>query len=367
MKVAVVGTRGFPGVQGGIEKHCEKLYTHLVQKGCEVAVFTRKPYISQHEEKFRGITLISVDCPRNKFLEALVHTFICVIKSRRLSPDLLHIHGIGPSFFVPLARLMGMKVVVTNHGPDYMRKKWALPAKIFLKVCERIGVKYANEIIAISKNIADHIKTQYKKEATVLPNGVEIREIKDTSEALNMFGLQKGNYILAVGRFVPEKGFHDLIDAFCERDFKNFNLVIAGDADHEDKYSLDLKTKARKLDNVVLTGFLSERQLQELYSNAVLFVIPSYYEGLPIALLEAMSYGLSCIASNIPSNKAVALDEERYFNAGDVISIRDKINEFINRQWDQKERQKQVNMISERYNWNKIANDTFEVYERLIS
>jgi glycosyltransferase involved in cell wall biosynthesis len=367
MRVIVVGTRGFPGVQGGVEKHCEKLYTHLAQRGCEVIVFTRKPYISHHEQMFRGISLISIDCPRNKFFEALVHTFIGVLKSRKLNPDLLHIHAIGPSFFVPLARIMGMKVVVTNHGPDYMRKKWALPARIFLRLCERIGMKYANQVIAISENIADHIKIKYNREAAVIPNGVEIREVRESSETVNRFGLQKRKYVLSVGRLVPEKGFHDLIDVFCGRDFDNVKLVIAGDADHEDQYSRELKTKSGQCRNIVLTGFLNEDALHELFSHAALFVLPSYYEGLPIALLEAMSFGLPCIASDIPANKNLQLGDNRYFRAGDIKSLTLKIKEFIDKSWTLEDRDKQVDMINERYNWGKIAEKTLGVYEKAIS
>ena len=157
------------------------------------------------------------------------------------------------------------------------------------------------------------------------------------------------------------------MEAFNSGDFKYFKLVIVGDADHEGKYSLDLKAKASKSDNVVLTGFLTEQPLQELYSHAALFVLPSYYEGLPIVLLEAMSYGLPCIASDIPANRNVPLDEERYFNAGNAKSITEKINELINKKWDDEDRRKQVKMIYELYNWSKIADKTLIVYRELIS
>lgn len=366
MKIAVVGTRGFPGVQGGVEKHCEKLYTHLAEKDCDITVFTRKPYISGEIHEYKGVKLIPVNCPRNKFLEAIVHTFKCVIKAWKLHPDILHIHAIGPSLFAPLARVLGLKVLVTSHGPDYMRKKWSFPAKLFLRFCELSGMTFAHKIIAISQNIADDIKRKFKREAVVIPNGIEIPDDADDVQTLKKFGLNKKNFILAVGRFVPEKGFHDLMEAFKKGNFKSLKLVIAGDADHEDNYSRNLKRQLSDNDNIVLTGLLSEQLLQQLYRNAALFVLPSYYEGLPIVLLEAMSYGLPCIASDIPANQNVPLDKNNFFTAGDINSIVSKIDEFTRKEWTEEERNDQINTIYQKYNWDKIASDTLTVYDDIL-
>ena len=368
MKIVVTGTRGFPDVQGGVEKHCEKLYTHLADKGCDVIVFTRSPYTSPDIKNYKGVTLVPVGCPRSKFLEALVHTFKCIMKARKLHPDILHIHAVGPTLFAPLARLLGMKVVVTNHGPDYKREKWNAAAKLFLMFCEWSGMTFANEIIAISKNIADDIQRKYNRKASILPNGIELSESDDLNgKDLAKYGLQKNKFILAVGRFVPEKGFHDLMDVFSRGDFKGYKLVIAGDADHEDDYSRKLKSRAHCSEDIILTGFLTEQTLKELYSNAALFVLPSYYEGLPIALLEAMSFGTSCIASDIPANRNIPLDESRFFKAGDIASIRNSINEFLHRQWHEEDRQRQRRIIYETYNWGRIAEETLKIYKKLAS
>ena len=379
MKIAVVGTRGFPGVQGGVETHCEKLYTHLSKNGCDITVFTRKPYVSPDMHTFRGVSLIPVSCPKSKFLEAFIHTFKSVLMARKIKPDILHMHAIGPSLFAPLARAFGMKVVVTNHGPDYKRKKWPPPAKVFLRFCERIGTKFANGIIAISGNISDDIKQKYGKEVVTIPNGIEMPGHLETYDALKKYGLQKRKYILAVGRFVPEKGFDDLMEAFeiasgtlCPRNDKgrgmkdDWKLVIVGKADHEDRYSMGLKKKAERNKNIILTGFLTGRPLQELYSHTGLFVLPSYYEGLPIVLLEAMSYGLSCIASDIPANRNVELSNERFFKAGDVNAIAEKIEEFINKPFKEEDRKKQISIIAEKFNWDRIAEQTLKVYKKTV-
>ncbi|GBE16487.1 putative teichuronic acid biosynthesis glycosyltransferase TuaC [bacterium BMS3Abin15] len=365
MKIVVVGTRGFPGVQGGVENHCEYLYTHLSKMGCDITVFTRKPYVTDESNEYNGVKLISLDCPRNKFLEAIVHTLKSVIKARKLNPDILHIHAVGPSLFAILARFLGMKVVITNHGPDYVRKKWPLPAKIFLKLCERIGIAYANGIITIAGNLAKDIKDNYGREAAVIPNGVEIPKLAQTEDYIEKFKLEKQKYILAVGRFVPEKGFHDLIDAFVLSGIGEYKLVLVGDADHEDGYSRSLKDKAGKYNGIILTGFLTGQALNELYSYARLFVLPSYYEGLPIVLLEALSYGLSCIASDIPANRNIDMVESRFFSVGDILMLSNKMSHFINEPWEQEDRVGQVNMITEKYNWNAIAGETIKVYECL--
>jgi glycosyltransferase involved in cell wall biosynthesis len=366
MKIVVIGTRGFPGVQGGVESHCEHLYTHLARKGCDLTVFTREPYITSNVREYKGIHLIPLSCPKNKFLEAIVHTFKGVIKARKLKPAILHIHAIGPSLFTPLARILGMKVVVTSHGPDYERKKWSLPAKMFLKFCERMGMTYANKIIAIADNISNDIKKKYGKDAVVIPNGVVIPQLNDIDITLKKYGLQKKKYILAVGRFVPEKGFHDLMEAFNLGDFGDHKLVIVGSADHEDRYSHNIKDKAGDNNHIVLTGFLKGQALNELYSHASLFVLPSYYEGLPIVLLEAMSYGLSCIASDIPANRNVELSKERFFKPGDIISISAKIQEFINKPFGEQERAEQINLIESKYNWELIAKDTLEIFRKAM-
>lgn len=367
MKIAVVGTRGFPGVQGGVESHCEHIYTRLAHKGYEITVYTRKPYVDTSRKNYKAVSLVFVGCPRNKFLEALVHTFLSIIKARMSRPDILHIHAIGPSLFTPFAKILGMKVIVTSHGPDYERKKWAAPAKRFLKFCERMGMTYADMIIAIADNISKDIKNKYGKDAVVIPNGVEIPQRENTDVALKKYGLEKNKYIIAVGRLVPEKGFHDLIEAFNLGGFGKYKLVIIGSADHEDDYSNNLNQIAGINNNIALTGFLTGMPLKELYSHARLFVLPSYYEGLPIALLEAMSYGLSCVVSDIPANRNIDLSEDRFFEPGNAKLLNEKLKEFVMDSWNEEDRDKQITMINERYNWNKIADETVKIYKYLLN
>lgn len=367
MKIAVVGTRGFPGVQGGVEAHCEYLYPYLAEKGYDVAVFTRKPYVTSGESSYKGVSLIPIACPQNKYFETFVHTFRGVIHARKLNPDILHIHAIGPSLFTPLARLLGMRVVVTHHGENYKHMKWGFWSKLFLRFCEAMGMLFANRIIAISEPVALSIKKKFHRHVFVIPNGVQIYEHSDDVSELVKFGLESHKYILAVGRLVPEKGLHVLIDAFSKLNTEGWKLVIVGNADHEDRYSRTLKEKAEENKKIVLTGFLKRQSLQKFYSHAGLFVIPSFYEGMPISLLEAMSFGLPCIATAIPANKNVGLSEDNFFKTGDSDALAARMKEFINRPFQGEDAKKQINLVAERYNWEKIAEETMRIYGSVIN
>ena len=365
-RVAVLGTRGFPGVQGGIETHCENLYPRLAERGCEIFVFTRKPYVDVNQKIYKGVNLIPLGCPKNKFLEAFSHTLCGVIAARRLSPAVLHIHGIGPSLLVPLARLLKLKVVMTNHGPDYNRDKWGKLAKLVLRLGERLGSRWANKVICISDPIAENIQKRHKKTVTVIPNGVNVPQLSETQDSLDKYSLTKGQYVLSVGRLVPEKGFHDLVEAFNALQPDGWKLVVVGRADHEDSYSLRLKAVAQANANVILTGFLKGKPLQELYTHAGLFVLSSYHEGLPIVLLEALSYGLSCIASGIPANRNVPLEEARFFEPGNISQIATLMAKYMEAPLSREEKADIQRFVAGAYDWESIAEKTKAVYQAIV-
>jgi len=365
MRVVVLGTRGFPDIQGGVEKHCENLYPRLAELGCQVIVLGRQPYVGETVREYKKVVVGYLPCPRQKFLEAPVHTFLGVFAAKKLKADIVHIHGVGPALFTFLARMKRMKVVMTHHGPDYERAKWNWFARLVLRLGEWVGCRSANEVICISGQIARDVQKKFGRQAHVIPNGVEAAQSAQTDEILRSQGLKQGKYILAVGRFVPEKGFDALIEAFERSPVAGWKLVIAGDADHEDEYSRKLKETARGNPDVVLTGFLSGVALKEIYTHAGLFVLASYYEGLPIALLEAMSYGLSCVVSDIPANREAGLAEERYFKPGDVRQMAEKIREFCALPLGKTEKEAQVRLVAQRFDWDRIAEQTFRVYQTL--
>ena len=366
LKVFVLGTRGFPNIQGGVEKHCEQLYPRLVKLGCDVTVVARTPYIPKEKRlsEWKGVKFLHLRTPKQKYLETITHTFLGVLLARLSCPDILHIHAVGPALMIPFARVLGLKVVFTNHGPDYRRQKWGAFAKIVLRAGEFSGITSANKVIVISHNIKDTVQKKYgRKSLECIHNGVTLPEIVPAGNTLKKYGLEQGKYVFNACRFVPEKGLHDLIISYCRIENPPFKLVIAGDADHKTGYSEKIKKLAKKSKNVILTGFISGTPLKELYSNAGLFILPSYYEGLPIVLLEAMSYGLPVLVSNIPAHRELNLPQFRFFPAGDVNKLSVKTVELFKRGISEEEREKQRIMIEKNYNWDRIAEQTLQVYK----
>lgn len=363
MKIVVIGTRGIPDIQGGVETHCQELYPRLVALGHDVTVIRRRCYVTDDNRvaEYRGVKLIDTYAPRRKSIEAIVHTFLAVIKARRLKPDVLHIHAIGPQLMTPLARLLGMRVVVTNHGPDYDRGKWGRLAKTALKTGERWGTRRANRVIVISRVIARLLLEKYGRSDTdLIFNGVNKPSRSSATDFLDSLSVRPGSYIVALGRFVPEKGFHDLIDAFAMLRRPDIKLVIAGDADHPDRYSEQLKARAAAVPGVVLTGFIRGERLNQVMSHARLFALPSYHEGLPIALLEAMSYGLDVVASDIPANMIPQLTPDDHFSVGDVAALAS----LLDRKLSLPGAQRRYDLAD--YDWDNIAAQTAEVYNDLV-
>jgi glycosyltransferase involved in cell wall biosynthesis len=367
MKIVVIGTRGFPNVQGGVERHCEELYPRLVKLGCDVTVFTRKPYIKQEDRvtEWQGVKFVHLWCPKKKSFEAISHTFLGVLKAKRISPDIFHIHAVGPSLLSPLGKILGLRIVMTHHGPDYERQKWGSFAKTILRLGEKVGVRYSDRIIAISQGIKKNIQNMYQKEAEFIPNGVTIPDLIPPGDELKKWNLEPKKYIFTACRFVPEKGIHDLLDAYRHIDNPSFKLVIAGNADHGTAYSRSLEKLASGIEGVILTGFVTGKRLGELFSNAGLFVLPSYYEGLPIALLEALSYRLPVLVSDIPQHKEIPL-RLRYFKPGDIRLLTGILSESFFKGISDSEKREYVSLLERDYNWDDIALKTFEVYKQSL-
>ena len=362
--VLVLGLRGFPNVPGGVETHAENLYPIIAGMGIKVICATRSPYHDQ--QSWSGVEFLRIWAPRSKFLEAIVHSILAVIRAAFIRPDVVHIHAVGPSLVVPLARLLGLKVVVTHHGPDYDREKWNAVAKGILRFGEWSGMKFSNERIVISPVIADLVRERYGVESTIIPNGVRLPTLDAGTSALDKFGLQSGQYVLLVSRFVPEKRHLDLIEAFERAAVAGLKLALVGDADHPDDYEKALKERAASNPDVVLTGFLGGNELKTVFQHARVFVLPSSHEGLPISLLEALSYGLPCVASGIAANRSVGLDEQAYFELGNIEQLAEKITAVSNASWGNADRDKIRQWVSETYDWNRIARQTTDVYRKAI-
>lgn len=364
MNIFVTGTRGIPDIPGGVEKHCEELYPRIAAGGHKVLVATRRCYATTTLRRWKGVDLVHVFAPRKKSIEALAHTLLALLKARAFHPDVIHIHAIGPSIMTPLARLMGFPVVITNHGPEYDRQKWGLVAKAVLRFGEKVGGTWASEVIVVSNVIRGIVERRCHRSAHVIYNGVTPAAPSLETGFLNSSGVKPGSYVLAVARFVPEKGLHDLIEAF--KHVAGFQLVIAGDADHETEYSKGLRRAAARDDRIVLTGYITGEALRQVYSHARLFVLPSYHEGHPICLLEALSYGLPVLVSDIPANREVGLKPQEYFHCGDAGDLREKMQRLLSVEISGQRRAATKQMVCEKYNWDAIADRTIRVYEKAI-
>ena len=370
-KVMMLGLRGVPQVQGGVEKHVEELARVFVEKGWDVEVLGRKPYLTQKQAyQWEGVQVTPLWAPVSTKFEAIAHTFLGVLVAAVRRPDILHIHAIGPALLTPLARLFGLKTVVTHHGFDYNRDKWGGLARKMLKTGEWAGMRFASQRIAVSRHIVETMAERYHVSAQFIPNGVTLRESAGTSDVLQQFGLGEKQYVVMVARIVPEKNQHDLITAFAAMQAAGYHtdkkLAIVGAADHQSPYVDQVKALAAKTPNVVLTGMQRGDDLAALYSNAALFVLPSSHEGMPIAMMEAMGYGLPVLASNITANLEVGLPEGDYFPLGDTQALAKQMAVKLDQPLSSKQAEEQSAEVAATYGWSGIADQTLAVYQRLI-
>jgi len=357
MKIVVTGTRGIPNIMGGVETHCEELFPRIVRMEADATIIRRTSYVKDKLTEWRGVKLVDVDSPKKKSFEAIIHTFRAINKAKALGADVLHIHAIGPAMLTPYAKLRGMRVVFTHHGPDYDRDKWGWVAKTMLKLGERMGCLFADDVIVISNVIKELIAGKYGRTERVhlIYNGVPEPEVCDSPDYFAELGIEKGKYILGMCRFVPEKNLHHLIEACSRIDMKGCKLVLAGDTDFEDDYSRGLKEMARQ-HGVVLTGFIKGKKLHSLLTGSRCFCLPSSHEGLPIALLEAMSYGIPVVVSDIPANLEVGLDAGSYFPVGDVTALGRRLQRMID------QGVQHVTYDLAKYDWDHIAQQVLAVY-----
>ena len=368
-RIMVVGLRGFPNIQGGIETHAQHLYPELVKLGCDVEVLVRKPYVEKHSYTWQGIRMKALWSPTSTGLEALVHSFLGVCYAIIHRPDVLHIHAIGPALFTPLARLFGLRVVMTHHGMDYQRQKWGGFAKFILRLGEKFGVRYSHACITVSKSICSFLQDTYGNHYQIqaIHNGVNISNLLQSQAILNTFGLEPQKYFLMVSRFVPEKRQDDLIEAFLASDKKEKRkLVLVGDDTSGSKAYLDkIKRLANQHTNIVLTGFQAGEPLAELYTHAECFFLPSSHEGLPIALLEALSYGLYAVVSDIPAHLEMSLEDKHYFKLGNIEELTERMENIPQGGLNSADKKDVIAWVEKYFDWAEIASKTLVVFEAL--
>jgi len=369
LKIAVIGTRGIPANQGGVERHVEELYQRLAQKH-DVTVYCRKSYSQDRPDEYKGMKLKYLPNVNTKHFDAISHTFLAAVSSIFNDYDIIHFHAIGPSSlsFIPKLKRRA-KIVATVHALDWQRDKWGSFAKWTLKIGEKAAVTFPDLTISVSKEIQAYLKDKYGRDAVYIPNGINKPELKEPQE-IDQFGLEKGKYVLFVGRLVPEKNCHLLIKAFKKLD-TDFKLVIAGDSGHSNGYQGSLVKEAGGDKRIVFTGLATGRLLQELYTNARLFVLPSSLEGLPVVLLEALSYGLPTICSDIKPNTEVVGENGEYadlFKADNVDDLNAQLKLMINRPSINKERvAKAQEYILNNYDWDAVTQETNSAYDSILT
>jgi glycosyltransferase involved in cell wall biosynthesis len=367
LKIAMLGHKRIPSREGGVEIVVEELATRMVEQGNSVTCYNRKghhvsgkDYDAERASEYRGVCLKSVFTIDKKGLAAVTSSFSASVRAALGKYDVVHIHAEGPAFMCWLPKLFGKKVIVTVHGLDHQRAKWGRFASWYILSGEKNAVKFADQIIVLSESVQKYFKDTYNRETVFIPNGVNRPKIVDAQEIMEQWGLEKDSYILFLGRLVPEKGIHYLIEAFksVKTDKK---LVIAGGSSDTTDYMDSLKEIAEE--NVVFTGFQQGQILEELYSNAYIYCLPSDLEGMPLSLLEAMSYGNCCLTSDIPECAEVIEDKAVTFKKADVMDLQEQLQKLCSApQLVQKYKDGASDFICKKYNWDDVVARTLQLY-----
>ncbi|WP_405096596.1 glycosyltransferase family 4 protein [Micromonospora sp. NBC_01412] len=319
LRVAMIGQKGVPATYGGIERHVEEMASRLAAFGHEVTVYCRDSYGDVSAEQYRGIRLRRARTVASKHLDAIVHSTTSTLAALAERPDIVHYHGLGPILTAPLARYASRsKVVLTVHGLDNQRDKWGRAARAVLGTAYRLSAYVPDARVTVSRGLSTHYATRFGRPARYIPNGVTAPRHLPPRQ-LDGFGLRPGGYLLLVGRLVPEKAADLLVRAF-RRLPTDLRLVVVGGSSFTDDFVARIRREAGDDPRIVFTGFVYGEQLAELYSHAAAFVQPSRLEGLPLTLLEAASYGLPVVASDIePHVEVLERDApgRRLFRDGD--------------------------------------------------
>ena len=369
LRVAMFGQKRLSR-EGGIEIVVKELCTRMARDGCQVTCYNRSGHHvsgAEYDEKieYEGIRQKSVLTIEKKGLAAVSSSAFAALYSALGKYDVIHIHAEGPAFFAWLPKMFGKRVVVTVHGIDWQREKWKSGfGSKFIRQGEKNAVKYADEIIVLSKGVQDYFKKVYGRETNFIPNGVNRPKLRAAEQISEKFGLSKDSYILFLGRLVPEKGIRYLIEAFkqVKTDKK---LVIAGGSSDTDSFERDLKDLAKNVERIIFTGFVQGSLLDELYSNAYIYTLPSDLEGMPLSLLEAMSYGNCCLVSDIPECTEVVEDKALIFKKSDVSDLWEKLQDACNHPENVMELKKEAaDFICKKYDWDDVVEKTRELYRR---
>lgn len=374
LNIAMLGHKHMLSREGGIEIVVKELVTRMATKGHNITVYDRHTkHVSgekiEQREEYEGVKIVPVWTLDKKGLAAMTSSFSAAWKASWSNADVIHIHAEGPAATAPLIRFIwwirrkrGRKLVVTIHGLDWQRAKWGGMASRYIKFGERQAVKHADEIVVLSRGVQEYFKSIYGRETVFIPNGVSRPELVDADEIRTRWGLEKDSYVLFLGRIVPEKGLRYLIEAW-RHVITDKKLVIAGGSSDTQEFMTELKQMSAGDDRIIFTGFQQGRVLEELYSNCYIYCLPSDLEGMPLSLLEAMSYGNCCLVSDIDECVEVVEDKAAVFSKGDI----EELNRVLQSLLDDPEKVEEykseaAEYICGKYNWNDVVERTLELY-----
>jgi len=373
MNIALIGSKGIPARSGGVERHVEALSVRLARAGHSVTIYGRRSYDLPKKRTYEGVRVLAMPSIPTKNLDAITATFLATVHILFSRYDIIHYHGIGPSSLLLLARVLKprTKIVATFHSRDYEHKKWGSFARLYFRFGEWVTCRFPDAVVAVSRSIARYAKEEYHKDLIFIPNGAAA-EHTSSEDILRAHDVQPKQYLFTASRFIRHKNLHLLIYAFArlQRDekYRDWRLVIAGDASGEDVYSEDIRRLAEEHENVLLVGEQSAQELSQWYRNTYLFVQPSSSEGLSLALLEAGAHGTSALVSDIPENLEAIGSAGFVFHDGDVNDLESYLGHLLDRPEEVEKKAKEFQLrVRKHYHWDAIAEKTLRVYEALLT
>lgn len=374
----MIGHKRIPSREGGIEIVVEELATRMVASGHEVTCYNRRGHhvsghqydssisdthkSSERKTTYKGVYLKSVFTIDKKGMAAMTSSFSGALKCAFGKFDVVHFHAEGPCAMLWIPKLLRKRCVVTIHGLDWQRSKWGGFATQYIKFGEKVAVKYADEIIVLSEGVKEYFWNTYGRETKFIPNGVNKADKMPASLIYEKYGLEKDSYILYLGRLVPEKGLKYLIQAYKEVETEK-KLVIAGGSSDTSEFLQEVKELSQEDERILFTGFVQGQELEELYSNAYIYTLPSDLEGMPLSLLEAMSYGNCCVVSDIKECTEVVEDKAVVFQKSNVEDLKNKLQMLCNDAELVKDYKLNAEeFICNKYNWDDVVDTTLEEY-----
>lgn len=365
LRIAFLGMKCMPALgQGGVEVVVEELSTRMAKMGHQVTCYNRsgKQGGKKGLTTYKGVRIVNVPTIDKRGLAAMSASTMAAIRAAFGPYDVVHFHAEGPCAMLWLPKLMGKRCIATIHGLDHQRAKWGKLASTYIMLGEKCAVRFADEVIVLSKGVQDYFQKTYGRKTKFIPNGVNRPKLHEADLIRKKYGLEKDGYILFLARLVPEKGLNYLIQAYrhVQTDKK---LVIAGGTSDTDQFVKELKALAAGDDRILFTGFVRGQMLEELYSNAYLYTLPSDLEGMPLSLLEAMSYGNCCLVSDIAECTEVVEDKAMVFLQGNVEDLREKLQTACDREeLVQGYKKDAAEFICGKYDWDEVVEETVKLY-----